>query len=174
IVRLKDAQAIADRQAWRDDEEAAGVLAAWPADRVQRLPGDEHRHHGGLAGAGGQLQREALDVRIRLGIDRLEILNQPLAGCQVRRHLGEPDRCFHRFDLAEERTNAAELVLPPVLEQSRRLRSYLPLAGRQGAPGIDLAAYLVDDGCQVVGLLLRRQAPPLIEDEFLLLRASAS
>ena len=110
--------------------------------------------------------------RIGLRVYRLEVLDQPLARCQMRGHFGEPDRGFDRFDLAEEGTDAAELMVSPVLEQSSRLRRHLPLAGRQMAPGIDLAADLVDDGRQVVGLLLRRQAASLVEDQFLLLRAS--
>ena len=70
VVRLQHAQAVPDRQTRRDDEEAAReVLAARPAHGVQRLPGDEHRHHGRLAGAGGELQREALELRIGLGVD---------------------------------------------------------------------------------------------------------
>ena len=35
------------------------LLAAGAADGVDRLPGDQHGHDGGLAGAGGELQREA-------------------------------------------------------------------------------------------------------------------
>ena len=46
----------------------------------------------------------------------------------LRRDLGQPDRRFDRLDLAEERADAAELVMPPVLEQARRLRRDLPLA----------------------------------------------
>jgi hypothetical protein len=80
VVRLQHAQAVADRQARRDDEEAAGErLAARAADRVQRLPGDEHRHHRRLAGPRGQLQREPVEARVRLGVDRLQVLEQPLA-----------------------------------------------------------------------------------------------
>ena len=41
----------------RDDQEAAGeLLAGGAAHGVDRLPGDQHRHDGGLAGAGGELQ----------------------------------------------------------------------------------------------------------------------
>ena len=75
----------------------------------------------------------------------LRLLEQALARREMRRDLGQPDRGLDRFDLAEERADAAELVMPPVLEQSRRLRRHLPLAGRQVAPRVDLAADLVDD-----------------------------
>ena len=51
------------------------------------------------------------------------------------RDLGEPDGRFHRLDLAEERADAAELVMPPVLEQPGGLRRDLPLTGiGQAAP----------------------------------------
>ena len=84
-------------------------------------------------------------LRIRVGVDRLQVVEQPFARRQMRRDFGEPDRRFDRLDLTEERPDAAELVVSPVLEESRRLRRHLPLAGRQVAPGVDLAADLVDD-----------------------------
>ena len=83
-------------------------------------------------------------------------------GSRVRRNFGEPDSSLHRFDLAEEGPNATEVVMPPVLEQARRLRHHLPLARvRQVAPAVNLLANPVDDGRQVVLLasgfeLLRR------------------
>ena len=77
IVRLQDAQAVLDGDAGRDDQEAAGeVLAAGLADGVDRLPGDEHRHDGGLAGAGRQLQREAHQLRVRLVVGGRQVLEQ--------------------------------------------------------------------------------------------------
>jgi hypothetical protein len=65
-------------------------------------------------------------------------------------------------------------VVSPVLEEPRGFGSYLPLAGGEGAPRIDVAADLVDDRRQVVGLLLRRQAAALVEDQLLLFRAASS
>jgi hypothetical protein len=65
----------------------------------------------------------------------------------MRRDLGQPDRGFGRFHLAEERSHTAELVIAPMLEKPRRLRSDLPLAGvGQAAPGIDVLTHLIDDG----------------------------
>ena len=169
VVRLQDAQAIADGQAGCDDEKAAGeVFAAGPANGVERLPGDQHRHDGRLAGPRGEFQREPLDLRIRVGVDRLQVVEQSFARRQMRRDFGKPDRRFDRLDLTEERTDAAELVMSPVLEKSRRLRRHLPLAGRQVAPRVDLPAHLVDDRREVVGLLLRRKALALVEVQFLL------
>ena len=73
------------------------------------------------------------------------------AGSRVRRNLGEPDSSLHRFELTEEGPNATKAVVPPVLEQARRLRGHLPLARvRQFAPAVNLLANPVDDGRQVV------------------------
>ena len=80
IVRLEDAQAVLDRQAGRDDEKAAReVLAARAAHGVDRLPRDEHRHDGGLAGAGGELQREPHQFRIGVLVRAGEMVEQALA-----------------------------------------------------------------------------------------------
>ena len=35
-----------------------------------------------------------------------------------RSEFGEPDRSFHGLDVAEERADGAERVVPPVLEQA--------------------------------------------------------
>ena len=53
-----------------------------------------------------------------------QVFQKPLAGlAQLRGDLGQPDRGFNRFDLAEERPDVAELVMPPVLEQTLRFRA---------------------------------------------------
>ena len=80
VVRLQHAQPVLDRDAGRDDEEAAReALAARAAHRVDRLPGDEHRHHGRLAGAGGELQREARSSGLASALAVVEVLEEPLA-----------------------------------------------------------------------------------------------
>ena len=63
----------------------------------------------------------------------------------MRRDFSEPDRGLDSLDLAKEWTDAAELMVAPMLKQPRRLRCHLPLAGGQVAPRVDLAADLVDD-----------------------------
>jgi hypothetical protein len=109
VVRLQDAQAVLDRQAGRADQEAAGeVPAARPAHRIDRLPGDEHGHDRGLAGAGGQFQGEAQQLGIGVPVRRSEMVENALAVSGLRRDLGEPDRGFHGFHLAEERSDTAE------------------------------------------------------------------
>lgn len=60
--------------------------------------------------------------------------------------LGEPDRGFHRFDLAEERTDAAEFVMTPMPEQPGGLRRDLPLIRiRQRTPCVYISANFIDD-----------------------------
>ena len=63
VVRQQHAQAIADGDAGRRHQKAAGeARAVRTAHRVHRLPGDEHGHHRRLARAGGELQREAAEA----------------------------------------------------------------------------------------------------------------
>ena len=45
----------------------------------------------------------------------------------LRRNLGQPDGGLDRLDLAEERADAAELVMAPVLQQARGLRRDPPV-----------------------------------------------
>ena len=59
-----------------------------------------------------------------------------------------------RFHLAEEGTDAVEVVVPPVPEQASRLGGHLPLVLRQLAPTVDLLADPVDDGGQIVLLAI--------------------
>jgi len=71
-------------------------------------------------------------------------------------NLGQPDRGFDCFHLTEERADAAELVMAPVLQQAGRFRRDLPLVGvGQGTPEIHMAAHLINDRRGVVLLLLR-------------------
>ena len=88
-----------------------------------------------------------------------QMVEKSLAALGLGRDLGQPDRGFHRLDLAEERANAAELVMPPVLEQAGRFRRDLPLVGiRQGPPLIHALTQLVDDRGRVV-LLFGVESP---------------
>jgi len=70
VVRLEDPKAVFDGETGRDDEETSReVFAAGAPHGVDRLPCDQHRHHGGLARARRQLQRETqkLGVGIFVG-----------------------------------------------------------------------------------------------------------
>ena len=65
---------------------AAGeVFAPFATDGIDRLPGDEHGHDGGLAGAGSEFQREAAEFGIGVHIRLTEIGQDVLSGwCVVR------------------------------------------------------------------------------------------
>ena len=65
VLGEQDAEPVPDRQAGGDDEEPAGeARVVRLGDLVQRLPGDEHRHHDGLAGAGRHLQRDPVQAEV--------------------------------------------------------------------------------------------------------------
>ena len=105
-----------------------------PAHGVDGLPGDEHGHDGGLAGAGGQLQRQAQQLRVGVVVGVGEVLEEracpalPMCGAtSVSQMASRPPRPGRRTGGCRER------VVPPVLEQARRLRRDLPVVGvRQG------------------------------------------
>ena len=60
-------------------------------------------------------------------------------------NLGEPDNGFHRFNLAKEGADIVELVVPPMLKQTSRLGSYLPLVRiRPRPPKVDLMTNFID------------------------------
>ena len=152
----------------RDDQEAAReLLAVRVAHRVDRLPGDQHRHDGRLAGAGRELQREAEQLGVRLLVGAVDV--RPELGAAAARSSARPRsaRSPSRPPRSGRRTGArrCELMVPPMLQQPRRLGRHLPLVGiRQVPPGFDVAADLVDDRGRVVFLLLGRQAVAGPED----------
>ena len=128
VVGLEDAQAVADGDAGRDDEEALGEsLAAGPADRVHRLPGDDHSHDGGLTGAGGQFEGDAQQVGVGLLVGVFEALEDcPALRPHFGRDFSEPDERFDGLDLAEEGPVAAEAVGAPVLQEALCFRASRP------------------------------------------------
>jgi hypothetical protein len=130
-------------------------FAAGMSHRVDGLPGDQHRHDRRLAGAGGELQRDAQQLRVRLLVGATDVRPDLGAGRPaVGGDLGEPDRRLDRFDLAKERLEVIELMMPPVLEEPGGLRRHLPLVGvGQVAPSGHVAANFVDDRGRVVFLL---------------------
>src|SRR6266581_5474685 len=91
----------------------------------------------------------------------------------MRRDFGEPDRRFDRLDLTEEWSDAAELVMSPMVEEPCGLWRHLPLALGQIAPGVDLPANFIDDRGEVVRLLLGRKAFALVEVQLLLMTTAS-
>ena len=157
VVRLQDAQAVLDRDARRRHEEPAReAAAAGAADGVDRLPGDDHRHDGRLAGAGRQLERQAGEAGVGLLVGGVEVVEEAAAvAADLGGDLAQPDDRLDGFDLAEEGAQAAELIAPPVLEQAGRLGRDPPVAGvAQIAPAVDLAAEVVDEERRLFVLLL--------------------
>ncbi len=69
VIGLKHTQTVANGQAGRDNQEAACEFFAGGATYgIDGLPGDEHGHDGCLAGARGQLQGQAHEIRIGVAV----------------------------------------------------------------------------------------------------------
>ena len=147
------------------------LLAAGLADGVDRLPGDDHRHDGGLAGAGGQLQRETHQFRVRAVVGIGEVLEKPLARfAQLRGDLGQPDRGFHSFDLAEEGANIAELMMTPMLKETCSVGRHLPIDwdSSKFRHWSTWKRSSLMKRCRIVLLLFRRESLTLVKDQFCL------
>ena len=73
------------------------------AHRIDGLPGNDHGHDRGLAGAGRQLQRQTGKAGIGLLVGFFQMVKK-ITACLAKfwRHFSEPDDRFHRFHLAEE------------------------------------------------------------------------
>lgn len=141
-----------------------------PAHGIDGLPDDDHGHDRGFPGARGQLERQPHQFGIRLQVGGRQMIQKILPlFTQLRGHFGQPNGCFNRLNLTEKGANTTEGVMPPVLEQAGRFRSDLPVRDiRKGAPGIDMAAQIVDDRDGVVPLFLGRKAESFIENQILL------
>jgi len=142
------------------------LLASRSANGVDGLPRDEHGHHGGLSRASRQLQREAHQLWVCIPVGRSEVLKQRLPALHLGGDFGQPDRSFHRLDLAERTDDTAEGVVPPVLEKAGGFRGDQPLVGvGQRPPGVHVAAHIVDKRGGVVLLLLCREPFAFVEYE---------
>jgi hypothetical protein len=102
VVRLEHPEPVPDGDARRDDQEALGVASvARLCDLVEGLPGDEHRHHDGLARAGRHLQGHAGDALVVQPV--LLIHPGPEVGLTLAaRHLGQIDRRLSGLPLTEQ------------------------------------------------------------------------
>ena len=134
------------------------------------MPGNEHGHDGSLASAGGQFQRQSHECRVGVVVGIGQVFQERAAGPpSVRGDLSEPDGGFNRLHLAEEGSDIAELVLPPMLQQTGSFGRDLPLMGmRQAAPLLDLLPHGIDHGRMVVLLGRRGQPLAFVEHELLL------
>ena len=171
VVGLKHAQPVFDRDARSHDQETPRETpAVRVADRVDRLPRDDHGHDGRLAGAGGQLQGQTRKLRVGVVVGVGNTVEKaPSDLPELRRNLGQPDSRLDRLDLAEEGTDVAEVVVPPMLEQASGFRRDAPVVGvRQASPLVDVTANLIHHLRDFVLLLLGGQPLALVKDELLL------
>ena len=124
IVGQEDIEAILDGDTRSDDEEAFGKeLGSGIAGGVDRLPCDDHGHHDGLPRASGELEGDAEQGGVRLGVGGFQVLLELLILRLLGRDFGEPDRGFNSLDLAEEGAQAAiEIMMAPVLEEAGGFR----------------------------------------------------
>jgi len=108
-------------------------------DLVDREPGDEHRHHYGLAGAGRHLQcdaRQPVVVKVVLGLEPSPIIG----GAMTTGDLGQKDRGLDRLALAEQHGLVAD---GPVRQELARVgRGAVPVVR---PPSLDLAPDVVDE-----------------------------
>jgi len=103
-------------------------------------------------------------------VNPFEIFQKSFSVFGFRGDFGEPYRGLDGFDLAEERADTRELVIPPVLKESSGFGGDVPL-GRIGdlAPEINESADLVDRGRGFVGLGFRGEAVTFVEGQVVLL-----
>ena len=167
VVGLQDAQAVSDGDAGRHHEEAsAEQAAAGCADGIDRLPGDQHRHHGRFAAARGHFQGDAEQFGVGLLVGAFQVLAELVVPAVLASDLGQPDGGLDRFHLAEKRAYALELVVAPVGEQALGGGRDTPVGRvRDCPPSRDVAADFVDDGGRVVFLLFGRKVLRVRQDK---------
>ena len=172
VVGLEHAQTVLDGYAGGDDKESASEsLGVGPADGVDGLPGDDHCHDGGLAGAGCDLEGYAQQLRVGVPTGAGEAIEDAFAGrSQLGGNLGQPDDSLDGLDLAEERAVIAEPMMAPVQEQPGGLGSNAPVVGALNvSPLIDTAANLIHRGGDELVLLLLGGEPLAFVEDYLLL-----
>ena len=148
---MEDAEAVADGDAGRDDQEALGEASVGRRhDFVDRLPGDEHGHHDGLAGAGRHLQPDPGQAVVVEPVLRLEAA-AVVGGAVAAGDLSQEDGRLGGLPLAEQdRVVALGWLGSPVGEQ-------LPGVGGDAVPvvrppALHLAADVVDEGVLLAAL----------------------
>ena len=142
VLGEQDTEPVPDRQAGGNDEEPLGeARVVRLRDLVERLPGDEHRHHDGLARAGRHLQRDPVQAEVARGVRLVELVADPGVAVLLRR-LGEVDRGLGGLPLGEQ-DRVVALRVGPVLEQAARGGRDVRVALL--APDINAVPDLVDE-----------------------------
>ncbi len=142
VLGQRHPEPVADRQAGGDDEEPlgeAGVVRL--GDLVQRLPGDQHRHHDGLAGASGHLESDPVQAEVARGVHVVEAVTDPRVALLLG-SLRDVDRGLGGFSLGKQ-DRVVALWVSPVLEEASG-------GGRDAlvallAPEVDAVPDLVDE-----------------------------
>lgn len=169
VVRIlweQHPEPVADGEAGGDDQEGVGeALVLFVRGLVERLPGDQHRHHNGLAGAGCHLQRDPEEPRVGVVGGFAEEVDDPGVLMSLPAdHLADVDRRLDGLDLAEEELALAARV-GPVVEQSPGGRgdarvAALPPDRHPLADAVDRGV-LLDAVRRPLGLELHLVAAPL-------------
>ena len=137
VTWLQHLQALLHCQARGDDEDRAGevLVALRISQRVEHLPGDDHRHHRSLAAAGRHLAAQALPCTA--------IARNRHALLELGRRFHLPDQRLDGFELAEiEGVQAPGSPITPMLEQLPGDGGHARIVGR--TPFIDALADTVD------------------------------
>ncbi len=142
-LRVQHPQPVPDRDAGGHHQEPLGEPGVVRGhDLVDGLPRDDHRHHDGLAGAGGHLQRhprQPVVVQLVLGFEAPPVVGGPVPASD----LGEEDRGLGGLPLAEQhRLVAIRRPSGPVRQQLARVGGDAVPVVR--APPLDFAADVVD------------------------------
>ena len=139
------------------DGDPAGIwLVCCTPSSVDRLPGNQHRHHRRFACTRSKLQRQTHNLRLGIMVRILKMVKKPFRSLSSRlRHLGELYRSFNRLNLAEERADTVERMTPPMLKQSGSFGRHLPgILIRQRPPLFNLMANSIDQRSLLILLRL--------------------
>jgi hypothetical protein len=92
-----------------------------------------------------KLYGETQEIRVSVIVCVDQVIEENLTGfTHLRRDLGEPDDRLYRLHLAEERLDATERVVPPVLKETGRFGRNVPVAGvRTASPLVYVTAETV-------------------------------
>jgi hypothetical protein len=155
VAGEQDAQPVLDRDAWRDDEERVGEPGVLRVGQlVERVPGDDHRHHRRLAAARGHLAGHAEQLGVRVGVELPQLVLDPVVAVLLR-DLRDVDQRLQRLDLAEEEPPVAVGAVP-VLEQAGRR------AGDVGVAALAPKLHALADAVDVL-VLLNPVGGPVLE-----------
>jgi hypothetical protein len=173
-VRPENLEALLDRQIRAANEHGVGkaVIARHPG-AVAKSPGDDHRHHDGLAAPGGHLTGKScqglhravrhLPEEIEIGVGKLGVPAwlAPLTIATISSDFIQKDHRLRRFDLTEEKAPRPVLPHPVPEEILGNVRRPLPACV---PPPLHVGAQLVhqDEVPPVFLQLQSKLSPPAV------------